>query len=410
MNMPMVAGHKWTFPVRFRARAFSWKSSKLACQRLKEATSEIKSVARKDPVLAGEGAVRLMEKLWPALEQVDSSSGALGTAVGRAMDVLVQVVIDAPADPKTRAKWLERLWQAREEDGVDYLSRVGDRWGEVCGSTEVANEWADRLIGIVRSCWNDPSPGAYFGGTSACLSCLVVTKRYDELLELLGQCRYSFWHYREYGVRALLAMGKRAEALKYAEASRDLNQPDSVIDEACENILISSGLMDEAYERYGITANRRATYLGWFRAVTKRYPDKPKTEILADLIAATPGDEGKWFATAKDLKMYELALDLAARGRCDPKTLNRAARDHLESNPKFALGAAVAALEHIDDGDGYEITGLDVHTAYDYAKQAATALGVADQVGADIRRHMDQHPGGFVRQVLGKYLGMGAHQ
>ncbi len=108
--------------------------------------------------------------------------------------------------------------------------------------------------------------------------------------------------------------------------------------------------------------------------------------------------------------MYDLALELAARGRCDPKTLNRAARHHLESNPKFALGAAVAALEHIDDGDGYEITGLDVHTAYDYAKKAATALGVADQVEADIHRHMDQHPGGFVRQVLGKYLGMGAHQ
>ncbi len=104
MNRPMADGHKWIFPARFRARAFGWKSSKLACQRLKEATTEIKGVARKDPVLAGEGAVRLIEKLWPALEQVDSSSGALGAVIGRAMDVLVQVVIDAPATPKNRAK------------------------------------------------------------------------------------------------------------------------------------------------------------------------------------------------------------------------------------------------------------------------------------------------------------------
>jgi len=32
---------------------------------------------------------------------------------------------------------------------------------------------------------------------------------------------------------------------------------------------------------------------------------------LADLIATTPGEEGKWFAAAKDLKPYELALEFA---------------------------------------------------------------------------------------------------
>ena len=40
----------------------------MAYQRLLEAVSEIKKVAKKDPVLGAEGAVRLMEKLWPALE------------------------------------------------------------------------------------------------------------------------------------------------------------------------------------------------------------------------------------------------------------------------------------------------------------------------------------------------------
>ena len=70
--------HKWSFPGRFRAVAFGWKASRLACQRLREAVSEIKKVADKDPLIGAEGAVRLMEKIWPALEHVDSSSGALG--------------------------------------------------------------------------------------------------------------------------------------------------------------------------------------------------------------------------------------------------------------------------------------------------------------------------------------------
>jgi hypothetical protein len=47
--------HKWIFPARFRTGAYSWKASRLACQRLREAVSEIKKVAKKDPVLGAEG-------------------------------------------------------------------------------------------------------------------------------------------------------------------------------------------------------------------------------------------------------------------------------------------------------------------------------------------------------------------
>ena len=86
--------HKWIFSARFRAGAYSWKASKLACQRLREAVSEIKKVAKKAPVLGAEGAVRLMEKLWPALEHVDSSSGALGSAVNKALDALIPIIIN----------------------------------------------------------------------------------------------------------------------------------------------------------------------------------------------------------------------------------------------------------------------------------------------------------------------------
>lgn len=47
------------------------------CWRIREATSEIKKIAKKDPVLGAESAVRLTEKIWSALQHVDISSGAL---------------------------------------------------------------------------------------------------------------------------------------------------------------------------------------------------------------------------------------------------------------------------------------------------------------------------------------------
>jgi len=378
--------HKWAFPARFRAGAYSWKASRLACQRLREAVSEIKKVAKKDPLIGAEGAVRLMEKLWPALEHVDSSSGALGSAVNKTLGDLIPIVIDAPADEKTRNSWLDRLWQAMEDDGVDYLSPVGDRWGELCGFPEVAGSWADELVSTLRSCWSDPNPGSYFHGATACLSCLLATGRYAELLDLLELPRYPSWHYRRYGVEALLAMGRKAEAVQYAEASRGLNQPDSVIDQACEQILISSGLHDEAYRRYGLSAAVGNSYIARFRSVAKRYPMKDKLQILSDLIAATPGEEGKWFATAKELGFYDLALKLANRSPCDPKTLTRAARDYLDSEPEFALGSAIAALRWMSEGWGYEVSSVDVVEAYDRAMDAAAKLNMIDDVNERIRQ------------------------
>ena len=345
----------------------------------------------------------MLERIWPALEHVDSSSGALGTAVYNTVDALIPIIINAPADDNTRGKWLDRLWQAMEDDGVDYLGPVGDQWGEICGSPEVAGRWAEDLVGIVRACFMDPYPGSFFHGTTACLSCLLVVGRYSEMLELLELDRPSMWHYRRYGVEALLALGRKAEAIRYAEASRGLNQPDSEIDRVCEEILISSGLHEEAYQRYGLNTVVGNSYIARYRAVVKRYPMKDPSEVLTDLIATTPGEEGKWFATAKELKLYELALELANRSPCDPKTLTRAARDYLEVAPEFALGSALAALRWLSEGWGYEVTSLDVMEAYDRAMDVATRLNNIDDVTEWVQQLIDasDHPSTqFVRQAL----------
>ena len=103
--MAKKQSHKWTFRARFRRNAFGWRSQP-AVKRVKEAVSEIKKVARQDPVLGAEGAVLFLEKLSPALEQVDSSSGAKGTAVNNAVSALAEIIAKAPAEAAVRDRWL----------------------------------------------------------------------------------------------------------------------------------------------------------------------------------------------------------------------------------------------------------------------------------------------------------------
>ena len=148
--MSRLPAHKWTFAPRFRRRAFGWRSQP-AMQRVKEATAEIQTVAKKDSVLAAAGAVLFVEKISPALEQVDSSSGAIGTAVNHAIDACAKIISEASVDDRTRDQWLDRLWGAYQNDQIPYIERLGDCWGELCASPERASAWADRLIGTVET-------------------------------------------------------------------------------------------------------------------------------------------------------------------------------------------------------------------------------------------------------------------
>jgi hypothetical protein len=343
--------YAWKFKSRFRRNAFGWRGSRPAIERIDEALAEINAVARADRNLAAEGAVAFLERVSPALEQIDSSSGAIGSAVNSAIVDLVAIIADAPAEQRTRAKWLDRLWAAHEADAIPYIETLADYWGDVCASKEVASEWADQLVGITRMALSpDPKMRGHFHGTSACLSALFRAERYAEIIDILKT--EKFWHYTQWAVKAHAARGEKAEAIKYAESLRSPWTPDGSVDRVCEEILLSSGFTDEAYERYGSGANRRGTYLATFRAVAKKYPHKQPAEILADLAADTPGEEGKWFAAAKEARLYDLALDLARRSPCDPRTLVRAARDLAARQPAFAVEAGLLALHWIVEGHG----------------------------------------------------------
>lgn len=398
---------KWQFSARFRRNAFGWKSD-TPIQRIKEAISEIKLVAKKDPVLAAEGAVTLLEKLSPALEQVDSSSGALGSAVNRAIDALVPIIAKPEVDRPIRQRWLERLWEAVQEDGIPYIEILGDSWGELCTTTELASQWADEFLPLVERTWSPTASGhGFFKGTTACLAALYAAGRHAELLLLLDKAPFKWWHDRRWGVKALAAMGRKSEAIRYAEASRGLNDPSWQIAQACEAILLSSGMFDEAYNRYAVEANQSTTNLATFRAIAKKYPNKPARDILRDLIASQPGAEGKWFAAAKDAGLFDMAIELASNSPTDPRTLARAARDYGRDQPDFAIASGLAALRWISQGHGYEITGVDVLDAYTALIQAAHGAGINDgQIVAQIRKMTaGAQPGNqFLKTILARHL------
>ena len=403
--MSKGAAHKWQFRARFRRHAFGWRSQP-AIRRIREAVSEIKKVGRTNKVLAADGAVLFLEKVSPALERVDSSSGAIGTAVNNAIATLVKIIASAPADEQTRGRWLERLFEAHADDQIPYIERLTDHWGELCASPDVASRWADPLLGITRRALSPHKDvHSHFHGTAACLSALYTAERYDDLVDLLKDER--FWPYRRRAVKALAAQGKQAEAIRYAERCRDPWASDLDIDQLCEAILLSSGLVEEAYVRYGLRANRAGTYLAWFRAVARKYPHKQPAKILEDLVAETPGEEGKWFAAAKDAKLFDEAIALANRTPCSPQTLTRAARDFSEKNPPFAVDAGLAALRWLVEGYGYEITSLDVLNAYAFTMKAAERAGCASETRQRIRDLVVEPTVGeaFVASVLRPHLG-----
>jgi hypothetical protein len=140
----------------------------------------------------------------------------------------------------------------------------------------------------------------------------------------------------------------------------------------------------------------------------RRHSATPRVVVLSDLVRLTPGDEGKWFAAAKDARLFDEAIALANQAPCDPRTLTRAARDFVERNPAFAVEAGLAALRWLVRGYGYEITSADVWAAYSHTiKAAATVDG-----GHDIRRRIlalidsADARGGFVASIIGRELGL----
>lgn len=374
----------WAFRTRFRRGAFGWKGSRLAIDRIHEAMSEIRSVARHDPVSAAEGAVLFLEKLSPALCQVDSSSGALGNAAYVAVQELAPLISDSPVTDVLRKKWQERLFDAIQEDDPPYIESLGDHWGDLCATQALASQWADRLLPGLQSVLGERTLGdyAFFKGTSLCYSALFKAGRHDEILQLLAMDPHPIWPYLVWGGRVLAAKGQVDEAITYVRDRAGSTISEVVIAGFAEDLLLKVGRRADAFDRYALLANHANTHLARFRMLTKKYPELAPEKLLSHLVAADPSAAGKWFATAKSLKLFDQATRLAWASPCDPRTLNRAARDHLNSQPGFAMECALAALHWMSLGHGYELTGLDVTEAHRLAIDAAGMAGKSEHASA----------------------------
>jgi hypothetical protein len=133
-----------------------------------------------------------------------------------------------------------------------------------------------------------------------------------------------------------------------------------------------------------------------------RYPHKAAREILEDLLETTPGDEGKWFAAVKEAGLFEEAIALATRSPVDPRTLNRAAGELVDEQPRFALQAGMLALQWLVKGYGAE-----VRSAYARTLAAAERVGCLQETRERVRQIVaGEGPGGFVTKVLGRELGV----
>jgi tetratricopeptide (TPR) repeat protein len=397
--------YRWVFRSRLRRAAFGWKGSKAAIERIHEALTEIRAVARQDRATAAEGAVLFLEKLSPAINQIDSSSGALSSATYAAVLELVPIISDAPVDCAMRQKWLERLFEAIQEDDPPYIESLGEHWGELCATPALASSWADRLLPTQLNVLRERKRGvyAYFSGTTLCYSALFKAGRHDELLELLAMDPRPIWHYLVWGARVLAARGEVDDAINYVRDRAGSTTSLDTIARFAEDVLLKAGRRGEAFDRYALLANRANSNLSTFRALAKKYPELAPDKLLGHLIASTPGEPGKWFATAKTLKQFDRAITLAWASPCDPRTLTRAARDHLVKQPSFAMQAALAALHWMSMGHGYELIGLDVIEAHGLAIDAARTTHQIDKAQATIEQVLvpDRPMSGWMRRSLG---------
>ena len=402
--------HKWKFKSHFRLQAYGWKGTSLASKRMREAVSEIKKVSKRDPALAGEGVIELFYRLYPALMQIDSSSGALGTAMNKTIEALLPILIKADWDMNTRGKWLEKLYEAIVEDGWGTFDNLRDYWGAICVYPGLAHLWADQFIPEVKYAWTTEG-SSFTVGSDMCLSCLLYTERYDELHNLLKLQRTTFWSYNKFWAKALLKQGKPEEALGYAQQilTQDRTNNDKPqIDEFCESTLIKMGRIEEAYEKYGLSIPSYGTYLNIYRGICKKYPTIDKKKILLDCMSRT-SEKGKWFASAKSAGFLDVALECANSSGANPDVLLRACRDFGEKDVEFAVQVGIQGIIKLVTETFYEeVFPVHVMQAYDNVEKVAEAGGrqveFREQLGREILKKSCKPT---LREVVVKRLGQG---
>ncbi len=133
------------------------------------------------------------------------------------------------------------------------------------------------------------------------------------------------WKCLIWGARALAARGQIDEAIAYVRERALGTTSLETIARFAEEVLLKAGRRAEAFDQFALLANQANSNLSTFRALARKYHELAPDKLLGHLIASTPSEPGNWFATAKTLKLFDRAIQLAWASPCNPKTLTRAA-------------------------------------------------------------------------------------
>jgi len=108
--------------------------------------------------------------------------------VNQAIETLVPIIAKAKVEQVVRDRWLERLWDAIQDDQMTYIESLGEDWGDLCCTPETAYRWADEFVPVIERIWSPQSSGhGHFRGMTACFSALYTAGRHQDLLTLLDK-------------------------------------------------------------------------------------------------------------------------------------------------------------------------------------------------------------------------------
>lgn len=387
----------WAFASQLDPEETARQPARVVVGRLHRALGELKRVQRRDPARALEGGLVCLGMIPAAVEPVEDPLGSVAAEVVRVVDAMVPLLVGGAEDGWDAR--LGRLWALLEADGPGRLARLGEHWGALCRGPVRARAWALRL----RPALDGDALAGPPAGVIACLSSHVSAGMYEETLALLAARPVDVWPERQFGVLALAARGEVDAALSYARASNPLgHRHGREIARVCEAVLLAAGRRGEAYRGHAFAAHARQNCLQTFKALARVYPEVPPSQLLADLLTADVGHEGRWFATACALRFHDLAAEIAARSPCDPRTLCRHGQARIDGDPELARDLGIAALRWIAGGHGVEISGDDVFAAYDLARDAGERLGAAARTRGLVLAALDQPTAAaaWVQQLL----------
>jgi len=385
------------FRRRFR-RAFGRRSTTVAAA-VREAVSEIRMVSDDDPILAAQGAVIFIERIPPALEQVEWEPTIKGT-VDRAVAALADIIGAAQVDSATRRDWLARLWQAQQEDARGWLKSQGELWGTLCATPQAAADWVEAWNDPLRAAWQqDVSPR----GAMNHLQALLLARRHAEILAILEAAPSAAWAEYEIGARALAASGRTEAAIEFAQRYVGEVSPRARA-QACEAALFAARQYSEAYQRFGLDAHRSDSPAAWLRGLVRTYPERDPNAMLADLMQREPRTPDAWFLAAAAVGLYDTALGLSRQTPCSTKTLTRAAKDFGKKSPAFAVEAGMAALGRLAQE---RATSVDVLAAFERTMAAAKHADTERETRWRIRCLLEEGGDGveLIQQILGRRLG-----